>query len=219
MSIFNLLDYFPHYEPNPVLRGLIDPTVVAGLIEVPQLQSCEPARGVNVPQFSLYDRGRIVGIPLRYDIPDGIQIVQILHELVQRYARLPEIHERAAKIVLGLADDDQLSQIYRLSNFVRDHVQFLRDPHLGEYIISPLVMLDKIAASGKATGDCDDHVLLLNSLAQSIGFPTRVVGVKANSDLYNHVLSSIYFRNKWVDIDSTIKIGEQPVYAECVVSV
>lgn len=71
---------------------------------------------------------------------------------------------------------------------------YVRDPVNAEYVVSPIRLIQTIYSQGVARGDCDDHVMLLNSALSSIGFETKFVGVKfppSKSTVFNHVISGV----------------------------
>ena len=102
------------------------------------------------------------------------------------------IREWAAFIVRGLGDNDLSGQVAKVTDFVRTQVTYARDPVNQEYLIHPRQMLAQYHTSGTMVGDCDDHVMLLNSLLGALGFTTVCLGViSGGGSEYNHVISGV----------------------------
>ena len=159
--------------------------------------------------------GQVHQLPLDFSSPDAYQIIAYLNSLAEQYAQMPEIREFTVALVNSKVNNDLYGQLTTVTNFVKDRLIFVRDPVYSEYVISPDRLLSMIAAEGRAYGDCDDHVLLLNSMLGSLGFVTRVCGVKLyEQDRFDHVISQVWYQNRWLDIDPCAKIVQQPEYQE-----
>ena len=117
-----------------------------------------------------------------------------------------------------MRDNDQLGQANRLIDFVRKNLTYVRDPIGAEYIVSPVRLLQNFLATGYMAGDCDDHVLLLNSLLGAAGIPTKAVGVKfGQTDRWNHVVSGIQLKGQLWLVDPCSKRLPQPEYQETLI--
>lgn len=197
-------------------RLTISPTVARpGVLEVanPEHVSIDPTQ-LRLAQGQ-------PGQVLRYPIPDDGRadapvILAYLRQFADYYGRSPFIREFARIILPAFtADNDQFVIVQALASWVRDHVTYLQDPAGAEYFIDPIALITQWQQNGKAYGDCDDHVLLLNSLLNSTGFETRVVGVHLNDRvLWDHVISSVRIGGKWVDIDPCLKTNEARNYTQ-----
>jgi len=75
------------------------------------------------------------------------------------------VRDTAVGLIRGTPRDDHWERLSRLHRFVRDAVDYHREPI--EMFHSPTVTLLE-------GGDCDDHVLLLCSLAWSLRYPFDV---------------------------------------------
>lgn len=142
------------------------------------------------------------------------QIVGKLEALKEFYGAQPAIRRAAVTIARSGKNDDDAGNVDRLARFVKSALVYLKDPINAEFIQTPDVLLLEIARSGRAYGDCDDHVLLFASLAESIGVPTQVGGVKLDSERFNHVIAIAYVNGEPVEIDLCAKEGGQPAYPE-----
>jgi len=117
----------------------------------------------------------------------------------------------------GLSNNDILGQVNRAVSFVRQNVTYIRDPVDSEYVISPVRMLDSFTATGYMAGDCDDHVMLLNTMLGSVGIQTKFVGVKfGNASEYNHVISGIFVGGQMYLVDPCAKGSTQPTYSDII---
>lgn len=143
------------------------------------------------------------------------QTLNKLGQLCRQYASNPEVRLAAEQIIKGgLENHDQGNQVSKVLRYVKDKVVYLRDPQAWEYVKTPDLMLSQIKADGQTMGDCDDHVLLLNTLLDSLGFQTKFVAVIINGgNMFNHVISSVYMRGKWVDLDPCAKRVPQPFFS------
>jgi transglutaminase-like putative cysteine protease len=148
-------------------------------------------------------------LPSSDEIPS---ILAVLRNMADLYCREPAVRRAAVQIIRGQADNDQLAQLRAVTEFVKSRMQYVRDTMGVEYTVAPDLLLRDIAEHGSAAGDCDDHVLLLVSLLQSIGFPCRIVAVKIPpSPLFNHVIAQALYRGEWMDIDpcaKTVPVGD-----------
>lgn len=204
---------------NPVKQKLVSPAIP--FIVVPQFKNRQVRTVANRAAVSA-SSGSLIGpsgavskLPIGDQHPDAHYIIAYINQMAIQFGQQPVVRESAVSIIGKQADNDVDAHIRRLVSFVRDNVRYVADPIDGEYIISPVEMIRRIKASGYVQGDCDDHVLLLNSLANSVGIPTRAVGVKLRArDRFDHVISSVNIRGKWIDIDPCVKSNRQPLYLE-----
>ncbi len=77
----------------------------------------------------------------------------------------------------------------------------MRDPR-GLELIRPA---SKILES--RIGDCDEHVVLINSLFRAIGLPSVLVTISTPKapEVYTHVYSMVKVGNTWYSVDTTVK--------------
>lgn len=143
------------------------------------------------------------------------QIVGRLTALKNHYGALPAIRRAAVVIAGGIVNDDDRGNAARLASFVRRAIVYVKDPLDAEFIQSPDVLLLEIARRGRAHGDCDDHVLLYASLAQSLGIATEIAGVMlAPTIVFNHVIAISAIDGEAIEVDLCAKDGFQPAYPD-----
>lgn len=154
--------------------------------------------------------GKQIRFALNNSVPDVEQIVTALAEFAFQFGKNPRVRQFINGILApsGIGNNDETGQLAMLLKVMQTRVVYVRDPHGIEYVRSPLVLINDICAKGSAVGDCDDHVLLFNAMANSLGFPTRIIAVKVNnSKVFNHVISSVKVNGVWLDFDTCLKTG------------
>jgi transglutaminase-like putative cysteine protease len=141
--------------------------------------------------------------------PDGIDatLVTYMVPLVRKFRRHPLIRQLAVEIrqAMRIPGKDFLGEMKAIHRFVRDYITYVRDVRNVETLQEPPLTLSNRA------GDCDDQALLVASLLESIGAPTRFVAMgfdPARPDHYSHVLAEAQYNNRWIPIETTL---ERPV--------
>ena len=128
----------------------------------------------------------------------------------------PEIRKLAVDLVRGADNYDHAERLRRLHAFVRDNVDYHREPV--EMFQHPVQTLYE-------GGDCDDHVALLSALAWSIKYPFSVEPYPNWQDHAHYTTKLGYPESEtwqgdedttWVDCETTIqaKFGEHVSVAE-----
>ena len=159
-------------------------------------------------------RPRQVGV-----MPLGYRLSTILNELAKirdYYAQFPFVRRCAIYFGNPQTDNDLAALYTNLPEFVRQKITYIPDPQGFEFVTAPDVMLADILQKGTAYGDCDDHVLLLNTLFASVGFETAFAAVKISpqSEMFDHVITQVLYEGQWQDIDPCAKNVEAPIYPE-----
>lgn len=139
-----------------------------------------------------------------------------LRQIRDYYSQFPFVRRCAIKYGAPRFNDDVEGMVAKLADFVRANVRYVEDPAGFELVTAPDVMLADILEKGFATGDCDDHVLLLNTLLGSVGVVTEFAAVRLSpSDPeYNHVISLAQVRGRWQQIDPTAKSRVAPIQTD-----
>ena len=125
------------------------------------------------------------------------QTLRIMRDMVRSFKISPAIRQAAVSTIFLTPEKDSVSEIEAIFNFVRDNIRYLRDINGVETIATPdKTLLCRI-------GDCDDQTVLLASLLESVGYPTRFIVAG-----YNHpgMLEHVYLQvliDEWVDADPT----------------
>jgi hypothetical protein len=145
--------------------------------------------------------------PSRYVVfmMSGGQKTAFLASLVLVGAIEPMVRDTAVGLVRSAPRDDHWERLSRLHRFVRDAVPYHREP------IEMFHMATETLLNG---GDCDDHVLLLCSLAWSLRYPFQVVPFGGTWDEPAHYTCKLGgppndeptgdARTRWADFETTI---------------
>lgn len=134
---------------------------------------------------------------------DAHQIVSTLARLARHYGTQPEVRNFVNGILpADTPDNDAPALLSSVVAFMESRITYVPDPQGIEYVTSPMRLIRDLCQTGKATGDCDDQALLLNSFLNSVGFTTYMTGVKVNgADYFNHVISTIRVAGNLIDVD------------------
>jgi hypothetical protein len=149
------------------------------------------------------DAPRRISLELTADRPDAEQIVQALARLALAYGKSECVVNFAKCMIEDItANNDTQGMFSRITKFLVEQVIYVADPLGAEYVRSPVQLLRQWEDQGSAQGDCDDHVLLANSLFNALGFKTRVVALKVFNDaVFDHVICSVLLQGTWYDFD------------------
>jgi len=112
-------------------------------------------------------------------VADGREKTRLLEALVFQGATEPMVREVAQGLIRGTNRNDHWERLARLHRFVRDSVDYHREPV--EQFQSPSLTLER-------GGDCDDLVLLLAALAWSLRYPWRIRAVGNPRDPHHYSL-------------------------------
>lgn len=138
--------------------------------------------------------------------PAGVRAtLRRMAKIVREYRRHPTIRQLAVEIrqAAKVPGKDYLGEVKALHRFIRDYITYVRDVHSVETLQIPLLVLSNRA------GDCDDQSMLLASLLESLGHPTRFVAMGFRSpDEFSHVLAETRIGDRWVPAETTL---ERPV--------
>lgn len=159
--------------------------------------------------------GNAIRVELNNHQSDAEQILAFLEQVKQQYIRSPYVREFTISLLRGLDNNDQTGQVNRIIAWVRANLTYVRDPIDSEYVITPVQLIEAWKRKHYMAGDCDDHVLLLNTMLGTVGFDTKFVGVKfGQTDVFNHVVSGVILDGQLYIVDPCSKIRNQPVYRE-----
>ena len=107
----------------------------------------------------------------RLAIADGnrgiFQTVGLMREFVKEGRCDPPIVANARALCQVCPEKDQFAEMYELFCFVRDQVRYVADVLDVETISPAWYTLETLS------GDCDDQAVLLASLLEAVGIPTR----------------------------------------------
>src|SRR5580693_3191956 len=104
-------------------------------------------------------------LPLKYSVKAALTE---LGKIRNYYAQFPFVRRCALEFGAPDGDNDLAGLFKNLVRFVKEKMTYVPDPHGFEYVTAPDVLLADIVQKGTAYGDCDCHVLLLNTLLMSV---------------------------------------------------
>ena len=110
----------------------------------------------------------------------------------------PAIFELSRALVRRLAQKDSLGEMRAVHRFVRDDIRYVRDIRGMETLQTPDNTLDI------GQGDCDDKAILVNSLLDHLGYPTRFIAVGFRPGTFSHVYPEAFINGKgWIALETT----------------
>jgi hypothetical protein len=137
-----------------------------------------------------------------YAAPEGVAGIRtttaIMRQMVNEWRTDPRMVSAARNIVFLEPAKDEESEARAIFRFMQDRIRYVRDVLNVETVATPLATLRT------RSGDCDDHVALMATLLEAIGFPTRfVVTGYEQPEVYEHVYLQVLVNGQWVSADST----------------
>jgi hypothetical protein len=139
----------------------------------------------------------IMGIPSGRE---GVRTtLRLMRQLTRDGKKNPAVRAMAVQLTRTLPQKDFLSEIKKLYEFVRDRIRYVRDTRQVETLHTPEIVLQT------GQGDCDDKSVLLASLLESIGHPTRFVAVAKEPGKFCHVFLQTrpIGTKKWISLETT----------------
>ena len=137
----------------------------------------------------------------------GIRATLSKMRLLTREAKksLP-IRMQAVALVSHLPQKDFKAEIRAIHAFVRDRIRYVKDVNGVELLHTP----EKLLEIGQ--GDCDDKSMLVASLLESIGHPTRFVAISNAPSKFCHVYVETKIGGNWYSVETTenVAVGWQP---------
>lgn len=142
-----------------------------------------------------------------------IQTLQQMRAYVASGKVCPAIRNCALSIIYCTPARDQVAECDAIFSYVRDSIRYTRDV-LGVETVSTAenTLMSKM-------GDCDDQTVLLCSLIESIGYPTRfVVAGYFGAKTYEHVYCQLLINSEWINADPTEnhQLGWAPPDPTCI---
>jgi transglutaminase-like putative cysteine protease len=126
------------------------------------------------------------------------QTLRKMREAVIRGRRSMKIRQAALSIVFLQPEKNEFMQANALFEFVRDYIKYIKDVNEVETVSTAEKTLES------QIGDCDDQCILLASLAESVGIPTKFVLAGYNSNQsFEHVYCALFVGDEWICADPT----------------
>lgn len=166
-------------------------------------------RNLSNPSFQM------MGMPSG---PAGIDFtLKQMSALTKEGKRDISVRITAAELCRNLPQKDFFGEILSCFAFVQDNIRYTRDIRDVETLHTAKRILEQ------EYGDCDDKCILLASMLESIGHPTRFVAVGFQPGEYSHVFVDTVYgpdqignngkrQKSWLSLDATEKkpIGWRP---------
>jgi hypothetical protein len=134
-------------------------------------------------------------------IPDGFagtrETLKLMRGMVRRAKHDMRVKGVALALVAHLPPKEYPSEAAEIHNFVRDQIRYVRDTTETENLVEPVTLLDM------RQGDCASKAVLLASLLESIGHPTRFVAVGHDPDSFEHVFVETKIARAWIASETT----------------
>lgn len=143
-------------------------------------------------------------------IPAGVrgihETLKTMSQLTRDGAKNYAVHMAAISRSRSCPQKDYACEVRCLHAFVRDGIRYVQDPKDVERVQSPDVTL-QIAA-----GDCDDKSVLLASLLEAMGHPTRFVAIGFEPGIFSHVYVETKIGARWIPLETTepVAAGWEP---------
>lgn len=131
--------------------------------------------------------------------------VRYMARMIRQGSTSPQIRSMAVSLAMHRKTDVEKAR--SLFDFIRSRMRYVRDNVFMETVSSPGLHLRTFVKAGHAAGDCDDHVVMLGSLLSSVGYPVRIVTVRARpgGGPFDHVYLETLIRGAWIPMDATNK--------------
>ena len=137
-------------------------------------------------------------IPLANGYSGVQQTLRMMRQLVNQGKTNTQIRQAATNTVFLTPEKDEYSEAEALFNYVRDSIRYVKDVNDIETLSTPMMTLE-----GRI-GDCDDQTVLLASLLESIGYPTRfVIEGYTTPGEYEHVYMQALEFGQFISMDPT----------------
>lgn len=150
-------------------------------------------------------------------IPNGEEgiraTVRLMSTITKRYKKAPQIRELALILTKNLPQKSWLKEVRSLHRFVRDDIRYVKDIRGCETLQTPIQTLRL------GQGDCDDKSILVASLLEAIGHPTRFKAVGFQKGRYSHVYPETKIGGKWLTVECTepVNVGWRPPKVKSVI--
>lgn len=134
------------------------------------------------------------------------ETVQMMRQLTDAGKKSPVIRQAALGIIFMTPAQADCAEVIALFEFVRDNIRYTKDINGIETLATP----EKTLAM--RVGDCDDLSVLLASLLESVGYPTRFIIESYDGAGWSHVYLAAYCEDVWITLDPTEQVaaGWQP---------
>jgi len=133
------------------------------------------------------------------------QTVDWVHKLVQESLLDPVVVTEARGIIRFVPERDKDAEIAAVSQYVRTKIRYTSESV--ETLSTPRYMVDEIRKHGRATGDCDEAVILWLALLRVLGHKVRVKVISQRADRRaSHIFGQVLSPTRgWLTDDTIVK--------------
>ena len=96
------------------------------------------------------------------------QAAGLIGEMIREGAVDPDVRKKALEIIAPIREGNAEDELTALLRFAQRGVAYRNDPFNADLYQTPNLTLENLS------GDCDDKVILLGSLAGSVGYPVML---------------------------------------------
>lgn len=126
-----------------------------------------------------------------------LETLKLMRALVREGKRNLFVRQTATALISDLRQKDFAGEVKRIHAFVRDKIRYVKDIRGIETLHTP----EKILEFGQ--GDCDDKSILVATLLEVIGHPTRFVAMGFKNGGFCHVYVETKIGRKWIGVETT----------------
>ncbi len=112
-------------------------------------------------------------------------------------------HAAVQDALAGTPEKNAGAEAAAIVGWIRQRYHYIQDPVEVELVHDPRYLLRQIDRQGFFMGDCDDASVLLATLLETAGYPTRFVVQGDSGESYAHVLVEAQLDGTWTPIDLT----------------
>lgn len=132
-----------------------------------------------------------------------------MRDIVRTAVRDPRmvVRNKAIEITSACPSKDFRCEIATIHDWIVQNIRFIKDIRGIETLQTPARTLELGA------GDCDDQCILLASILEAAGHPTRFVAVGFSGGDFSHVLTETRIGDRWIPLETTVpgaQIGWYP---------
>jgi len=136
-------------------------------------------------------------------LPGTLKTVGHIAQLIRQGAKDFAVRQTAIDILRqrNVRPKDYLAEIKALFEWVQENIRYTKDTFRVELLHSARRMLELRA------GDCDDHVVVLGAMLESIGHPVRLVLTGADprrQRSFSHIYLEVLHLGRWIPLDATM---------------
>lgn len=123
-----------------------------------------------------------------------------MRDIVRAAVRDPRmvVRNKAIQITQGCGSKDWRCEIEAIHGWVDSNIRFIRDINGVETLQTPARTIELGA------GDCDDQCILISSLLEAAGHPTRFVAVGFFPGQFSHVFVETRLGDRWIPLETTV---------------